>query len=251
MPSSAEATAGPALPLTKRPITLVVLDCSNRQANSYARTAPKESHHKKNRWCFSAQRVMSGKMESKRGPKRDTALVQRLACQRVSLVEVETHLGLVLELEHDLDGDALLLLLLLLLPFFSCSPSLSLSFSPLGLSGPLLVADLFGRLSGCSPDSPPPSGGAHVRPVVESDPPCISPPRHVSIRRVALLMQRILTIHLSVFSSAPPCASTLSPSSPCSPWAFTLSSPPCPPWGSTSLSSLPRSSLLTSLLCSS
>ena len=37
--------------------------CSNRHADSYARTAVTESSHKKNRWCFSAQRVSGNGIE--------------------------------------------------------------------------------------------------------------------------------------------------------------------------------------------
>ena len=132
----------------------------------------------------------------------------------VSLAEVEMQLGFLLHSsdvligqrsasrgmhrpDHDLNGDALLLPLpplplLFLVPFSLSSifsPSVSLSLITLGLSDPLFVAGLFGCLSGCSPDSTPPSGGAHVWSVFDSDPPCVLPPCHVSVRHVALLMQ--------------------------------------------------------------
>ena len=79
----------------------------------------------------------------------------------------------------------------IVLSALSLSPSLPVSFSlfTLGLSDPLFVASLFGYLSGCSPDSTPPSGGTHVWSVVDSDPPCVLPPCHVSVRHVAFLMQ--------------------------------------------------------------
>ena len=59
---------------------------------------------------------------------------------------------------------------------------------PPGLSDPVSVADLFGRLPGCSPGSAPSPGAAHVWPVVNTDPPCVVPPCHVSVRHVALIM---------------------------------------------------------------
>ena len=64
----------------------------------------------------------------------------------------------------------------------------SLSFFPPGLSDPVSVADLFGRLPACSPGSAPSPGAAHVWPVVNTDPPCVVPPCHVSVRHVALIM---------------------------------------------------------------
>ena len=57
---------------------------------------------------------------------------------------------------------------------------------------------------GCSPRSSTVSRRPQAWSAVHADPPCVSPPRHVSIRHVALLMQRILIIPLSFFSSAPP-----------------------------------------------
>ena len=114
----------------------------------------------------------------------------------ISLVEVKMQLGLLLHRndvligqrsasrrmhrpDHDLNSNALLLPLpplplLFLVPF-----SLSSLFT-LGLSDPLFVAGLFGCLSGCSPDSTPPSGATHVWSVIDSDPPCVLPPCHVS-----------------------------------------------------------------------
>ena len=81
------------------------------------------------------------------------------------------------------------LVALYVLPFFSLFFLFqSLSFFPPGLSDPVSVADLFGRLPGCSPGSTPSPGAAHVRPVVNTDPPCVVPPCHVSVRHVALIM---------------------------------------------------------------
>ena len=70
----------------------------------------------------------------------------------------------------------------------SLSPIFSLSPFPPGLSDPLSVADLFGRLRGCLPDSASSSGAAHVWSVVNTDPPRVLPPRHVSVRHLALIV---------------------------------------------------------------
>ena len=64
----------------------------------------------------------------------------------------------------------------------------SLSLFPAGLPDPVSIADLFGRLPGCSPGSAPSPGAAHVWPVVNTDPPCVVPPCHVSVQHVALIM---------------------------------------------------------------
>ena len=66
-----------------------------------------------------------------------------------------------------------------------CSVFLSPSVSTSGLSDPVSTADLFGRLS---PGSAPSLGATHVWSVVNTDPPCILPPCHVSVRHVALIM---------------------------------------------------------------
>ena len=109
----------------------------------------------------------------------------------------------------------------------SLSPFLSLSLFPPGLSDPVSVADLFGRLPGCSPGSAPSPGAAHVWPVVNPDPPCILPPCHVPVRHEAHFVTEFTS------SSCPPWAlASLS----CPSWAFTSLS--CPPWVSLLLSSL-------------
>ena len=69
--------------------------------------------------------------------------------------------------------------------FFS-SPlfTLCLFGKTLGLFDPFTVASLFGCPSGCSPDSSTPSRRPHVWSAVHTDPPCVFPPCHVSIRHI-------------------------------------------------------------------
>ena len=72
--------------------------------------------------------------------------------------------------------------------FLSLSPFTTLSFYlfdfVLGLSEPVSIASLFGCSSGCSPDSAPSSGAMHVGSILNSDPPCSRPPRHVPVRHI-------------------------------------------------------------------
>ena len=81
---------------------------------------------------------------------------------------------------------SLLFLFCLASPLFSLFQSLLL-FPP-GLSDPVSVADLFGRLPGCSTGYAKSIGATHVWPVANTDPPCVVPPCHVSLRHVALIM---------------------------------------------------------------
>ena len=66
----------------------------------------------------------------------------------------------------------------------------------MGLFNPVIIASLFGRSSGCSPDSAPPSGAAHAGSVVNPDPPCLSPPRHVSVRHITVFTKLISVLIL-------------------------------------------------------
>ena len=95
---------------------------------------------------------------------------------------------------------------LLALSFSLLAPFLSLSLCLfgwiLGLFDPSTVASLFGCSSGCSPDPAPSSGTAHARSVVYPDPPCPSPPGHVSVRHIIVLTCLTLAFAFSLFLDA-------------------------------------------------
>ena len=71
--------------------------------------------------------------------------------------------------------------------FFPLSPPLPLRQSS-GSLRPVIVSSLFGCYSGCSPDSSTPSRRPDVWSAVHTDPPCVSPPCHVSIRHIMLFL---------------------------------------------------------------
>ena len=69
--------------------------------------------------------------------------------------------------------------------FFRISPPLLLRQKSLSLLfDPVIIASLFGCPYGCSPDSSTSSRRPHVWSVVHTDPPCVFPPCHVSIRHI-------------------------------------------------------------------
>ena len=83
--------------------------------------------------------------------------------------------GCWVEVENDVQGVAFCLPLLPFLPF-----------SPWDLSR---VAHFLRGPGGCTPHSSTVSRRLQVRSVVDSDPPCVAPPCHVSVRHVATFVQ--------------------------------------------------------------
>ena len=84
--------------------------------------------------------------------------------------------------------------------YFPLSPfpflALCLFGITLGLSDPVSIASLFGRSPcrspGCRPDPAPSPGGVHAGTVINPDPPCsTTPPCHVSVRHVIVLIHPI------------------------------------------------------------
>ena len=74
--------------------------------------------------------------------------------------------------------------------FFSSPSPRSLSFSLSRFTLGFLSSAHFSRGSGgCSPHSSTVSRRLQVWSVVDSDPPCVAPPCHVSVRHVALFVQ--------------------------------------------------------------
>ena len=72
----------------------------------------------------------------------------------------------------------------------------------LGLSDPVFIPSLFGRSSGCSPDSAPSFGAVHAGSFINSDPPCSLPPRHVPVRYIVAFTHSSIVFFFSVLSKA-------------------------------------------------